>query len=303
MLPVYRRKETLVHRLHPLAALALYTSLVVSILVLQNPLQLAVAGAGVLSLLLLAQARKECRPFIRLGLLMALLFTLINPLVNRQGGHVLVYGPRLPALGRLDVTLEALAYGAVSGFRLLLVVTVFALLSTTVNPDDLLNILSAVSLRSSLAAALAVRLYPGLVVEAREMMEVQLARGETLKGGSRWERARAHLPFWMALFRGSLDRAAGIAEAMSARGFGSGKVTRRRRRLQGGDIAFIVASCGMLAAALASSLRGGYRYFPTLGNPLAELNSWGTVFLAALFAVLALIGRLWKRWPWLRSRI
>lgn len=304
MLPVYRRKETVVHRLHPLAALTLYASLVVSVLVLQNPLQLALMGVGIFSLLFLAEVRKECRPFLHLGLFMALLFVLLNPLVNRQGGHVLVYGPRLPVLGRMDITLEALAYGVVSGFRLLLVVVIFSLLTTTVNPDDLLDILSAVSLRSSLAAALAVRLYPGLVMEAKEMMEVQLARGETLRGGSRWERARAHFPFWMALFRGSLDRAAGIAEAMSARGFGSGKVTRRRRRMRGGDLAFIAAAWGMLMAALASSLRGGgYRYFPTLGDPLAELNLWATISLAVLFAVPVLIGRLWKRWPWLRSRI
>ncbi len=303
VLPVYRPRDTLVHGLHPLSATALYASLVAVLLLLQNPLCLAVGGMGVLSLVLLAEAGKECRPFLRLGLFMALLVTLFNPLVNRQGAHVLVYGPRLPVLGRLDVTLEALVYGAMSGLRIFLVVVLFGLASVTVNPDDLLELLSRISLRSSLSAALAVRLYPGLVVEAREMMEVQLARGERLRGGGRWERVRAHFPFWLALFRGSLDRAAGIAEAMSARGFGSGKVTRRRRPFRPRDaIALLLSPAAAVAAAL-SSAGGGYRYFPTLGDPLAGIRWWTVAFLATYFLLLTAIGRCWKRWPWWRSRI
>jgi len=304
LIPVYRPRETLVHGLHPLAALALYASLVAVVLVLQNPLYLAVCGLGALSLVLLAEAGEECRPFLLLGMFMAFLVALLNPLVNRQGGHVLVYGPRLPVLGRLDVTLEAVAYGAVSGFRILLVVVLFGLASVTVSPDDLLDILSRISLRSSLSAALAVRLYPSLVVEAREMAEVQLARGERLRGGGRWQRARAHFPLWMALFRGSLDRAANIAEAMSARGFGSGRVTRRRRPLRGRDLVVLPLSLAVVAAAVFSSAgEGGYRYFPLLDNPLTGFRAWAMASLAGFFALLQVIGRCWKKWPWWRSRI
>lgn len=304
LLPVYRPRETILHGLHPLAALVLYASLVAVVLLLQNPLYLGACGVGVLSLIYLAEAGQECRPFLALGLFMALLVALFNPLVNRQGGHVLVYGPRLPALGRLDITLEAVAYGAVSGFRIFLVIIIFGLASVTMNPDDLLDMLSRISLRSSLSAALAVRLYPSLVVEAREIMDVQLARGERLRGGGRWERLRAHFPFWLALFRGSLDRAANIAEAMSARGFGSGRVTRRRRPFRGRDILVLSLSLAIAVAAIFSTTGGDvYHYFPSLDNPLDALRIWLLVFLVAFFALPVLIGRCWKKWPWWRSRI
>ncbi|MGQ9476012.1 MAG: energy-coupling factor transporter transmembrane component T family protein [Actinomycetota bacterium] len=304
MLPVYRPRETILHGLHPLAALILYASLVAVVLLLQNPIYLVICGAGILSLVLLAEAGRECRPFLALGLFMALLAALFNPLVNRQGGHVLVYGPKLPALGRLDITLEAVTYGAVSGFRILLVIALFGLASVTVNPDDLLEMLSRISLRSSLSAALAVRLYPSLVVEAREMIDVQLARGERLRGGGRWERLRAHFPFWLALFRGSLDRAANIAEAMSARGFGSGKITRRRRPLRGRDLILMPFSLTAVAAAAFSAAgRGSYRYFPFLDNPLEGIQLSILVFLAVFFVAIFVIGRCWKKWPWWRSRI
>lgn len=304
MLPVYRPRDTVLHGLHPLAALAMYASLVAAVLLFQNPIYLGTCGMGVLSLVLLAEALEDCRPFLFLGLFMALLVALFNPLVNHQGGHVLVYGPRLPALGRLDITLEAIAYGTVSGFRILLVIMIFGLASVTVNPDDLLGLLSRISLRSSLSAALAIRLYPSLVVEAREMMDVQLARGERLRGGGWWERLKAHFPLWQALFRGSLDRAANIAEAMSARGFGSRKITRRRRSLRGRDLILMPLSLTTVAAAAFSTAgKGSYQYFPYLDNPLEGLQLWILAFLTVFFAAIFMIGRCWKKWPWWRSRI
>jgi len=305
MLPVYRQKDTLVHGLHPLTSLLLIACMLAAALLLDNPLHLALLAAGMLSLVLTAEVARECAVFLRLGLFMAALVLLINPLVNHQGTHVLVYGPRVPALGRLDITLEALAYGAVSGFRLLLVVAVFGLAGTILNPDELLSLLSRFSFRTSLSAALAVRLYPSMVAEAREIREVQLARGERLRGGGRWERARAHFPFWMALFQGSLDRAACIAESMSARGFGRGKATRRRRPFRGRDAVFAALSLLGLAGAvfLAAGGKGDYGFFPTLENPLRGFTPWEAALPALVFGGMALTGRCWKKWPWWRSRI
>lgn len=305
MIPVYRDKGTVVHTLHPIAAVLLLASLLATVLLLENPLYLTVAGAGLAALVLLAEVQGEVKPFLRLGAFLAFLVLIVNPLVNHRGDHVLVYGPRLPVLGRLDITLEALAYGAVSGFRLMLVVMAFGLAGTALNPDHLLDILSGISFRSSLSAALAVRLYPSLVLEAREIRDVQAVRGERFHGGGRWARARAQFPFWLALFQGSLDRAANIAESMTARGFGNGKTTRIRRAFRPRDVIFSLLSLGMLAAAVISSLgiRGDYRYFPTLANPLQGMQIWVPAVTAGSFALMVIIGRCWKRWPWLRSRI
>ncbi len=304
MLPVYRDKDTIIHALHPLAAILLLASLLAAVLLLENPLYLAVAGAGLAALVFLAEVSREVRPFLRLGLFLAFLVLIVNPLVNHRGDHVLVYGPRLPVLGRLDVTLEALVYGAVSGFRLMLVVLAFGLAGTALNPDHLLEVLSRISFRSSLSAALAVRLYPSLVLEAREMRDVQAVRGERLHGGGRWERARAQFPFWLALFQGSLDRAANIAESMTARGFGNGKVTRIRRAFRPRDAIFSFLALGTMAVAVISSIgKSDYRYFPALSNPLRGTMIWVPAVMAGSFSILVIVGRCWKRWPWWRSRI
>jgi energy-coupling factor transport system permease protein len=306
MWPVYRHKDTLVHGLHPVPALLLFISIAAAALALENPLYTLTLCAGVLSLMALAEVWREAAAFLRAGAVMALLVAAINPLVNNRGEHVLVYGPAIPLWGRFDITLEAVLYGLAAGARLFAVVAVFGLMTLAVSPDDLLDLLSRLSLRSSLSAALAVRLYPGMVAEAREMREVQLARGERLRGGGRWARARASLPLWRTLFQGSLDRAAAIAESMAARGFGSRKRTRYKpRRLLPRDLLAVLAALMIGAAVLTASVGGkaGYSFFPSPANPLARTSVPAWAMLAAAFLYTGLLCGSWKRWHWLKSRI
>ena len=306
MLPVYRHKDTLIHGLHPAAALAMTLTLAVCALLLENPVYVAVICAAVIAIILAADVWEECRVFLRIGLLVGLLMVIINPLINNQGAHVIVYGPRIPLWGHLDITLEAILYGLSSALRVFTVIAVFGLMSTIINPDDLLDIFSRFSFRSSLSAALAVRLYPSMVSEAREIREVQLARGMPLKGGRRWSQVKAHAPLWYSMFQGSLDRAASIAESMTARGFGSAKRTPLRRRLiRPRDVMVVLLSLGVLGATFAAVImgKGSYSFFPTLENPLSDLSLVTLVTIAIVFSFIVIISRSWKRWHWWRSRI
>jgi energy-coupling factor transport system permease protein len=306
VLPVYRHKDTLIHGLHPAAALLMTVALAAAALLLENPLYTAVICAGVIALIVNAEVWEECKTFMRIGLVVALLMVIINPLINNQGEHILIYGPRIPLWGHVDITLEALLYGMSAALRVFTVILIFGFASTVLNPDDLLGMFSRFSFRSSLSAALAVRLYPSMVSEAREMKQVQLARGVELKGGSRWSRVKSHVPMLFSLFQGSLDRAASIAESMSARGFGSGRRTRLKRHLWRIRDSMIAAlSLVVLAVATVAVVlgRGGYSFFPTPHNPWTDLSlvAWATVAVA--LASVIVLGRSWKRWHWWRSRI
>ena len=305
MLPVYRRADTLVHGLHPLAALLLVAVLATTSLLSADPVWAGAAFLLTLAFIGVSGNWGGCRPFLRLGMWMAGAMALINPLVNHQGVHVLVYGPRLPGWGHLNITLEALLYGIFAGVRVFTVIAACGLLAVAVNPDELLDLLSRLALRSSLAAALAVRLYPGMVVEAARMRETQLARGERLEEGGPRKRLRSHLPLWQSLLRGSLDRAASIAEAMSSRGFGSGeRTTWRKRTFQPRDLLTSLSCLVVLGSLLAARLAGpAYSFFPTPDDPL---RSWGPLmpFLpAAGMLSLTFLAWGWRSWHWLRSRI
>ncbi|NPV58643.1 MAG: energy-coupling factor transporter transmembrane protein EcfT [Actinobacteria bacterium] len=305
MLPVYREKDTLVHGLHPLAALALVASVAAAALVLENPLYTAVVCVGALALLARAEALADGKAILRAAAVMGLLVAFINPLVNNAGEHVLVYGPSIPLWGKLDITAEALLYGLAAGARLFTVVAAFCLFALAVNPDDLLELMSRLSFRSSLAAALAVRLYPSMVVEAVEMRDAQLARGDPLSGGGRLNRAKAYLPLLLSLFQGALDRAASIAESMSARGFGSRGRTRRKVGIfRPRDILAALVSSGIAAAVVLQSLRGGgYDFFPVLADPLAETDLPALGLLCFSLVSFLFVCGSWKKWHWWRSRI
>jgi energy-coupling factor transport system permease protein len=306
MLPIYRHKDTFVHGLHPVAALTMTLTMAACALLLENPIYVAVICAAVMAIMLASEVWGECVPFMRIGLLVGVLMVIINPLINNQGAQVLVYGPHIPLWGHLDITLEAILYGLSSALRVFTVIAAFGLASTIVNPDDLLDMLSRFSLRSSLSAALAVRLYPSMVSEARELREVQMARGVPLKGGSRWSRVKAHAPLWYSMFQGSLDRAASIAESMTARGFGSGKRTSLRRRLiRPRDVIIIILSLTVMGVAImaVTTGRGSYSFFPELENPLGNLSLAALVATAMAFSLIVFMSRSWKKWHWWRSKI
>jgi energy-coupling factor transport system permease protein len=305
-LPVYRHKDTLLHGLSPMTSLLMIMTMAASALLLENPLYVALICAGTLALIYAAEAWDECRTFLRIGLIMALFIALFNPLINNQGAHVIIYGPKIPLWGNLDITLEAVLYGLSSALRVFTVIMIFGLASAIINPDDLLGMFSRFSSRSSLSAALAVRLYPSMVTEAREIKDVQLVRGERLRGGGRWSRARAHIPMLLSLFQGSLDRAASIAESMSARGFGSGRRTRLKRHLfRARDAIVITLSLAMLGVTVATVIAGrsAYSFFPTLSDPWGELSPIAWVALAVTFSFIVVLSGSWKRWHWWRSRI
>ena len=117
------------------------------------------------------------------GIPFALLIALVNPLVADEGLTVLLRFGELGPLGRVDVTLEGLAFGAILGLRALLVVLASAaLLGATVDADELLRGFRRISVRSALTAALAVRLVPVLGRDARRLADARRCRPARRRG-------------------------------------------------------------------------------------------------------------------------
>ena len=76
----------------------------------------------------------------------------------------------------IDITLEALLYGALTGLRVMTIVVALGLLSAAVDPDELLRIFRRVSYRSALTASLANRLVPVLARDAMRMSDAARCR-------------------------------------------------------------------------------------------------------------------------------
>jgi len=264
---VYRRRSTPLHTARAGAAAGFCAAFALVPALYEHPLTLLAAGAGVFVAAASAGVTREVRRAVLLGLPIAIVIALLNPIVSQNGETLLVRGWEV--LGqRFDVTLEATVFGLVAGLRVLVLVGAFGLFNAVVDPDELLRAVRRVSYRSALTASLATRLVPVLVRDAGRMGEAARCRA---RPAPRTAVARAAIA-------SALDRAVDVAAALELRGYGSAaKPPRRRRPWSRHDLR--VAAGAVLVAGVAIGARvagvGEFHPYPSLemaaGPPEAAL--------------------------------
>lgn len=247
----------------------------------EHPLMLATLLAVTLAAGAAAHAGRAVARSLRWAIPFAVAIAAVNALVTRDGVTVLFRGGAVPGIGRLDITAEALTYGAVLGLRAVVVmIAAGALLAATVDPDELLRALRSRSLRAGVTAALATHLIPVLARDGRRLADAQRALSGTTP----------RLAVLRAVTAGSLDRATDVAATLEVRGFGSGKrPPRLPRPLSRHDLAFGASAVALAALAIASGLGGweGFEAYPRtvapVGAPLLALAVALAVFALAPF--------------------
>ncbi|MBU1943571.1 MAG: energy-coupling factor transporter transmembrane protein EcfT [Actinobacteria bacterium] len=305
-MPAYRMKHGLLQESHPLTPLLLACSLLLLCLLSSNPLSQLSAIAASAILALSSGVLREWASWWKLCLVVFIMALVINPLVARAGATVIWQGPSLPVLGRLQVTAEAVAFGAVMGLRLAAVIWVFALVTVLVDPDSVLGLLKGHGSRSALASALSMRMVPTTFRDASDLLDAQRARGLVRDSGGRLTKLKSRLPLVRRMLATSLDRGIGMAEAMESRGYGSSRRTRYREyALRGRDVAGLSAAACIAVVVISGVASGALTvsFYPRLSmdHPAGAMIAAAVPVLAAL-ALLGL-SRLWKRSNWLKSRI
>ncbi len=277
--PTFRPRASALHAARAPVAAGYCAALALVFVLFEHPLVLA---AGVLAVALAARGAgvgRDLRPAARLGLTIALLVAVINPLVSSEGETLLVRGWAL--LGhRFDITLEAVVYGGVAGVRVLGLVLAFALFSLVVDPDRLLRALRRVSYRSALTVALATRLVPLLARDASRRSDAARCRARPA--------ARAALA--RAALAGSLERAVEVAAALEVRGYAGARPGGRGQRRSSPrrsrhDVRVGLAAAALVAAAVAAKVAGlaPFSAYPRLELALGP----GELILAAVVMALA----------------
>jgi energy-coupling factor transport system permease protein len=266
LVPSYRRTGSALHRTRIGVALA-YVGVPCGLVVaFDHPLVLGAVIAAVIAAGVAAGVGRELARAARLALPLALLVALVNPLVSREGLTVLVQGPVLPVLGSVDITLEAIVYGAATGLRVIALMLGFALYSAVVDPDDLLRLVRRVSFRSALTASLATRLVPVLARDAERLAVAYALRASApvrAEGGLRGVRRGALLT--RSLAAGALERAVELAAALEVRGYSAAPRRSRRRERRAWsreDFSFALAAIALAAAGIAALAAGAASFDP-----------------------------------------
>jgi energy-coupling factor transport system permease protein len=242
------------------AAVSYLGALVAVAFLYSNPVVLAATGAAAVIAGVLAGAGAAVRSALRMGLTLALLIVVVNGLVVDRGETVLLRLGEWPLLGRVDVTAEALAAGAVIGLRAAVAMVAFAVYSACVDPDRVLRALRPLAGRSALTATLISRLVPVAAADASRLRDAGRLRGPAAAPLGRAALARR-------LLAGSLDRAVDVAATLELRGYSLepnraqatsttpwwGKCRKRRSRF---DRRFYATGALVLVAAIAGKFAG-----------------------------------------------
>jgi len=279
----YRRLPSPLHATRAGVAATWIAALIAAALLLYSPLVLLVLLLVVLAAGAAAGVGAGLRRALRGATIVWLPIVLVNVLVSRQGLTVFARLGDLGPFGQGDLTLEALAYGAVIALKVVLLILITTLASLAVDPDEALRMLRRLSFRSALTASLATRMVPVLGADAQRLAEAQRTRPD---GGARGTRGR--LALLSAVIAGSLDRAMDVAATLELRGFAAARrAPRRPRPWSRHDLAFLASAAAVLALAIVGRLGGAAEFaaYPRLHAPLGP----ATVALCAALAAAALL--------------
>jgi energy-coupling factor transport system permease protein len=290
VLIAYRRRASALHATRASIGAVYGIALATAALIVQHPVVLAGLLAGLLAAGSSCGALHEMGRTLRvLAVPILILTVLVNVLASRGGLTVFARLGYFGPLGQMNLTLEAALYGLLVGVRLLIVMLAAVLVSSAVDPDELLRSLRRIFPSSALAATVATRLIPVLARDSERLAEAQRCRPDAGPGG-----ARARLGILRAVVAGSLDRSLDVAATLEVRGYGSGgRPARLRRVLSRHDLHFTLAALATIAAAVATRASGlaAFNVYPLLHLSAGA----GAFFSALLIGALAVAPFLDRR--------
>ncbi len=286
---IYTRRASPLHAARAGVSAAYGAALISIALAFEHPAVLAAVAIAVLGGAALAGVGAQVARVARFALPLAMLIAIVNAIVVRDGLTVILRFGEIPPFGQVDVTLEALAYGALLGLRVVVVVLPFALVAATVDPDVVLRMMRRFSLRSALTATLATRMVPVL---ARDAQRMELARRCRPDGDLSTPRAR--LAVIRAVTSGALDRAVDVAATLELRGYATHTRTPRdrgepwsRHDFGVGAAALALFALGIWGVASGVATLDAYPSFELTGGA----GPWLFASAIALVALLPLTSR------------
>ena len=278
---IYARRASPLHAARPVVGIAWCAALAAAALVVDHPVVLAGLLVALVGAALAAGVGERLARTARMGLPLALAIALIEPLLQHDGLTVIARLGDLGPLGRLDITLEAVVYGAVLGLRALVVVAAFGLYAAAVDPDEVLRLFRRRGLRSALTVTIATRMVGVLEADARRLADGQRCRGT---------QPPSRMAVVRAVTSGALDRALDVAAALELRGYGARRPAARARAARPWsrhDLAFAASALGIVALVVLGELGGASAFsaFPRLRG--AGVAASGALAMALVVVALA----------------
>ncbi len=289
----YKNKETVIHRLHPACKLIWVIGILFACIIISDPILLLLIFFSTVPFVIIGKIVKEWFSFLKLTLWLSFFIIVINMFASQYGSTILYVIPsEIPIVGKLKITFEALVFGIGMSFRLIATISAFAIVTLTINPDDLLQTFLAFKLpyRTVFTTAIATRFMPCLLNDVDTMTDSLRTRAYNFNDGKFLQRIKRRSVLILPLLSNSLERAIQSAEAMESRAFGSDTKRTIYKKIETTltDYFFIMLSTLFLVFLFLMLLFniGSYNYYPSL-DPIYINVSYMSVALVLIFFVLA----------------
>lgn len=185
----------------------------------------------------------------------------INAFFHPGGETVLVRIPFPGSEGGWAITAEGLAFGFLLSLKLAVIVALGAAFARLVRLEHLLHWLSRWMPRVGLAGIVSLLSLPRIGRDMKRIALVMESRGVRFASRSPWLRTVASVPLWKGLLVSTLEGSMETAEALHARGFGTGKRSVLRPVSWGGRdaVATAATAAGLVSCLVDTSfLPGGW---------------------------------------------
>jgi energy-coupling factor transport system permease protein len=255
-----------------------------------------------------SQAAQSWQWIVRLAAVFMAIGVVFNVLTVHAGNQVIVTVPEAAPLIGGRITLNALAYGVVSGLTILVLVLAGTTVAAGLVWADLMRTMPPRLAPLAVAGSVAWSFLPSTASAFRDIWEAQSARGHRIRG------VRDLPPLVVPLLGGGLERAMTMSEALEARGFGQSTSEVRGASwsrwamigaLGAGVLAAYAFAVGEEGLALGGLLACGMAMMATLrsgGRPTAIVTRYRQAawrredWIIATGAIVALCLFLWRRW-------
>jgi energy-coupling factor transport system permease protein len=216
---LYIDRPTFLHRLHPVVKVLGMLCFFVAAFISQRPAVMLPIATGVTALIFWAGAWPNVRRLRVLFVLVFVMTFIIWTLFFRGGTPWLQLGP-------VSISETGTRFALGMAIKLATFLAVGVVFLSTTKIEEFAYALTRVGLPYKLGftMTLAFRLVPAFLDAAVTVIQAQRCRAFNFDEGNLWQRARRYVPVIVPVFMGALRRADGMAMALEARGFQSGRV-------------------------------------------------------------------------------
>lgn len=209
-------------KLHPFTMILFCIILFFMTLMYNHPLYiLSILIFIIVSIFILGEGKK-LKTTIKYGLYTAVLIMIVNPLVNQNGRNIIYKSGKIPIIGKIKITQEALAYGGDMALKLICILLIFLFYGLMTDRDETFSFFSKYAHRLTLTLSMTTNIIHRLRLEIMRVKDTMILRGVDFQEKKLLKRMKAYYPIIKIIFISSLEGSLDRAESLYSRGYGKG---------------------------------------------------------------------------------